>query len=108
MKIFDYRQRLIDDYASYVKSFIEIRDPRIRAYVDETLDGGYLWPEPLIQLNPSFEPGETIEQLVSAGVLHPECARVFRKGKRDSGGVGEPLRLHQHQSEAVRAARTGE
>ncbi len=108
MKIFDFRQRLIDDYASYVKSFIEIRDPRIRAYVDQTLDGGHLWPEPLIQLNPSFEPGESVDQLVSAGVLHPECARVFRKAKRDTGGVGEPLRLHQHQSEAVRTAKTGE
>lgn len=108
MKIFDFRQKLIDDYASYVKSFIEIRDPRIRAYVDQTLDGGHLWPEPLIQLNPSFEPGETVDQLVSAGVLNPECSRIFRKAKKDTGGAGEPLRLHLHQSEAVRTARTGE
>lgn len=107
MKIFDFRNRLIDDYSSYVKSFIEIRDPRIRAYVDQTLDDGHLWPEPLIQMNPSFEPGAWIDDLVRDNTLHPEAVRVFRKNKTDDDPTGEPLRLHKHQSDAVHAARTG-
>ncbi len=106
MRIFDFRNRLIGDYASYVRSFIEIRDPRIRAYVDETLDGGHLWPEPLIQLNPTFESGDSIDELVRDGTLHKGCADVFRTGKKD-GSRGEPLRLHRHQSDAVRVAKTG-
>jgi hypothetical protein len=42
MKVFQLRQRLIDDYGTYVRSFIEIRDARIRARVREELDGALL------------------------------------------------------------------
>ncbi len=108
MDIFDFRRRLIGDYADYVKSFIKIRDEGIKRYVEEKLDEGALWPEPLIQLNPSFKPGETIDELVVQGELHPECGRIFRKDKDQRDGVGRALRLHKHQSEAVRIARRGE
>lgn len=74
--------------------------------METSLAEGLLWPEPLIQLNPSFEPGDWIDELVRQGVLHPECSRIFRIGK-SSAGDGRPLRLHRHQSEAVRVARGG-
>jgi hypothetical protein len=45
MKVFQLRQRLIDDYGTYVRSFIEIRDERIRECVREELDGELLSPE---------------------------------------------------------------
>jgi ATP-dependent helicase YprA (DUF1998 family)/very-short-patch-repair endonuclease len=106
VNVFNLRNRLIDDYAQYVRSFIHIRDPRIRAYVEGELTEGLLWPEPLIQLNPSFASGEWIDELVGAGVLHEECRRVFRI-KNDPKSEGKPLRLHRHQTEAVKAARTG-
>ena len=57
MNIFEFRNRLIGDYASYIQSFIQIRDPQIRTYVQQKLQEGVLWPEPLIQLNPFFLPG---------------------------------------------------
>src|ERR1700686_787452 len=101
MKIFDFRNRLIDDYSSYVKSFIEIDDVRIRQYVDRTLEEGYLWPEPLIEMNPGFERGQFIDELVSDGTLHPECAKIFRRGKTDTKPKGERLQLHKHQSDAI-------
>jgi len=44
MDVFALRDRLIDDYADYVRSFIEIHDPRIGAEVERELDGGRLWP----------------------------------------------------------------
>jgi len=104
--IFDFRNQLIGDYGKYVKSFIQIRDTRIKEYVESVLDEESLWPEPLIQLNPSFAPGEWIDELVRAGALHQECSRIFRKDKSDkSDGVG--LRLHRHQTEAIHAAQTG-
>lgn len=56
----------------------EIRDKRIAKRVDRDLEGGYLWPNPLTQLNPSFEPGEELRQLVDEGLLHEECLRIFR------------------------------
>jgi ATP-dependent helicase YprA (DUF1998 family) len=107
MDVFKLRDRLTGDYADYVRSFIQIRDDRIREHVDREMTGGLLWPDPLIQLNPSFEPGETIDELVEEGVLHPECRRIFQVGKDASGSAGKALRLHRHQVEAVRAARTG-
>src|SRR6266852_1189351 len=105
--IFDFRDQLIDDYATYVNSFLQIRDPAIQAYVKGKMEEGALWPEPLIQLNPLFEQGESIDALVAEGVLHPECARIFRKGKSEDDAQGQPLRLHRHQSQAIRVARGG-
>lgn len=85
---------------------MNIRDDRIREHVRRELDAGLLCPEPLIQLNPTFEPGRAIDDLVTEGVLHPECARIFRK-KESRDDPGKPLRLHRHQEDAIRAARTG-
>jgi ATP-dependent helicase YprA (DUF1998 family) len=109
MHIFGFRNRLVGEYASYVKSFIQIRDPLIRQYVEQTLDDGALWPQPLIQLNPSFEPGDRIDDLVKQGILHSECASIFRKDKDkpEYYGSGRPLVLHRHQSDAIRAAQDG-
>lgn len=106
MNVFELRRRLINDYADYVRSFIRIRDPRIKACVDEHLDDGLLWPDPLIQLNPSFEQGESIDDLVEGGTLHPECRGIFRlkAGQQDQGKM---LRLHRHQAEAIKVARLG-
>jgi ATP-dependent helicase YprA (DUF1998 family) len=108
MHIFHLRDRLIQEYAAYTSSFVQIRDQQIKAYVDQCLAAGVLWPEPLIQLNPSFEPGEWIDELVYAGVLHTECSRIFRKDKHDSMSEGQPLRLHRHQAEAIRTAKGGD
>jgi ATP-dependent helicase YprA (DUF1998 family) len=107
MDVFHLRQHLIDDYSRYIGSFIQIRSPRISKLVRDSIQEGLLWPEPLIQLNPAFEPGEWIDELVKQEVLHQECSRVFRI-KSVEDGYGKPLRLHRHQAEAVRAAKTGE
>ena len=106
MDIFQFRDQLIGDYASYVKSFIQIRDRRINEHVEQSLEAGALWPEALIQLNPSFESGGWIDEHVSASTLHPEAARVFRINKEKHEDE-RPLRLHKHQAEAILIAREG-
>jgi hypothetical protein len=63
--VFGLRQRLVDDYADFTRSFVVIRDEQIRTRVDEELDAGLLWPHPIVQLNPAFEPGGMIR--ASAG-----------------------------------------
>jgi hypothetical protein len=78
MDVFDLRRKLVNSYANYIRSFIQVRDARIDARVKEELDSGLLWPEPFIQLNPSFEPGQTVDQLVDEGILHQTCRKVFR------------------------------
>jgi ATP-dependent helicase YprA (DUF1998 family) len=105
LDVFELRQRLIDDYARYVRSFVSIRDQRVREVVDGSLDHGLLWPEPRIGLNPAFAPGEWIDDLVAQRVLHPACSSIFRLKPDD--GPGQGLRLHRHQAEAIAAARTG-
>lgn len=106
MNIFEFRHQLIQDYAAYTRSFIQIRDEQIRDFVQGQLESGVLWPDPLIQLNPSFEPGLFIDELAAEGVLHPECSRIFRI-KPEPVSAGQPLRLHRHQGDAIRIARGG-
>lgn len=107
MDVFRLRNRLIADYTAYIKSFITIQDNRIGIHVEEELQKGTLWPAPLIQLNPNFQQGAWIEELVTQGILHTQAGRIFRLDKNRSP-IGKPMRLHQHQSDAVIAARSGD
>jgi ATP-dependent helicase YprA (DUF1998 family) len=106
LNVFRLRDEVVDGYADYVRSFLTIADPHIKGYVEDRLAEGHLWPEALVQLNPAFEPGASIDELVAQGVLHPETSRVFRR-RKETFPEGDPLRLHRHQDEAVRIARTG-
>jgi hypothetical protein len=106
MDVFELRGNVVEEYGRYVRSFIKIRDPRIDALVKDEFDRGLLWPEPLVQLNPSFEPGESLDSLVRRGVLHPSCGDVFRD-KPSAGTDRGPLQFHHHQVEAIEAARAG-
>lgn len=107
MDVFDLRARLVADYQSYTQSFIKIRDRRIGEFVDNVLNAGAFWPEPLLQLNPTFLAGGTIDDLVEKGVLHPECARIFRIDKSDNDHSGKRLLLHEHQRAAIVKAKEG-
>jgi superfamily II DNA/RNA helicase len=104
--VFEVRDRLISDFSDYISGFISIRDPRIRDKVESEFERGLLWPDPLIQLNPSFERGGHVTDLVDQGLLHPECARVFSR-KETQEDTGTPLRLYRHQVDAIQAATTG-
>jgi ATP-dependent helicase YprA (DUF1998 family) len=108
--VFGFRERFVDDYEEYTRSFIAVRDGRAAATVDAELEGGLLWPEPLVQLNPSFAPGGTIDELVAEGTLHPTCSQVFRSGKGEGAAgaaTGKPIGLYRHQAEAIRTAHSG-
>jgi len=103
MNVFELRQTLISKYQDYVQSFIRIRDQEIEKLVKDELKEGLLWPWPLVQLNPFFERGKSIPELVDERILSPECNRIFRVGKT-SKGEGSVLSLHRHQEEAIRVA----
>lgn len=107
MDVFALRNDLTDDYARYIQGFIRIRDPRIQETIEREIRDGLLWPQPLVQISPSFEPGGWVDDLVASGLLHPECGRVFRAGKGEAAGE-RGIRLHRHQVDAIQAARTGE
>lgn len=60
--IFEFRNRLIGEYASFSRSF-----------VNAEYDAGRFWPEPLVQINPNFKRAQTVAQLVAEELLHPGC-----------------------------------
>ena len=107
MDVFDFRDELVSEYERFSRSFTSIRAGDISQAVDEAYKIGRFWPAPLIQLNPNFVPGGSVDDLVSEGILEPECAKVFRLKQKDNA-FGLPLTLHQHQSEAIDIARRGE
>ena len=109
MDAFEVRRQLVADYAGYIHGFIHIRDQKIREHVENGLASGLLWPDPLIQLNPAFESGDSIDELVEARILHDECANVFQKDKQPGpNNAGKALRLYKHQSDAIRVAVGGQ
>ena len=55
MNIFETHSSIVSDYENYITSFLKIADPTIRKKVEAELSQGKLWPEPLLQFNPSFE-----------------------------------------------------
>jgi superfamily II DNA/RNA helicase len=105
MDVFRVRDRLIDDYREFTGSFVDIHDKNIREHVAERMARGYQWPDPWLSLNPNFASGGTVTDLIAEGLLDPECERIFRL--KDDNPDGPVLRLHQHQREAIEAARTG-
>ncbi len=102
MNAFSLRERIIEDYRSYIQSFLRMADLRVAQFVNTRLEEGALWPDPLVQLSPAYADGPTVEELVSAGILHPLCSDIFRTTSRD--GLSHPIRLYRHQAEAIEAA----
>ena len=91
MDALSLHSKILDGYKDYIRSFIDIHDPDIREKVDESLRSRKLWPEPLIQFNPSFERKASLDSLVADGTLHRQVGQVF-KG----------FSLYVHQVEAMR------
>ena len=106
MDVFEFRERLVADYEQFTRSFTRIRAGDIKSFIDREYQSGRFWPAPLVQVNPNFRSGASVEELVAAGALHPECQRIFRHGKA-SGSFGTSMRLHLHQEEAVSLAAQG-
>src|SRR6478672_8128519 len=100
MDVFGLRQRLVDDYADFTRSFVNIRDARIDAHVEEELKDGLLWPDPIVQLNPAFESGGYVADAVKDMLLDSRCEQIFARAKTAAEPHGEPLRFHRHQREA--------
>jgi len=108
MDVFAFRKELIAEYARFSRSFTILKAQDIHAAVDAAYTEGRFWPDPLIQLNPHFVPGGSIEDFVAQGTLDAECAKIFRSKKTPTDTFGKRLVLHRHQSEAIDIARRGE
>ncbi len=107
MDVFHLRDKIIGDYSSYITSFFEIADDRIKNAVQKEFQDGLLWPEPLLQLNPAFAMEGSVDELVHQGMLHPLCGDIFRRDKNEDNPIGSPMFLYKHQVEAIHAAQSG-
>ena len=96
MNVFHTHASIIEDYSSYIRSFISIADSDIRQVVDRALSTGKLWPEPLLQFNPSFEMFGGLEKLIESKTLHEAIGDIFKGYK-----------LYHHQVEAIRLGTSG-
>ena len=90
MNIFNVHNDIIGEYQSYIESFINIKNDKIKEKVESDLASGKLWPEPLIQFNPSFKPGSSVKELSDSGVLHEDVNQIFTG-----------YSLYEHQVQAI-------
>lgn len=97
MNVFDIHAGIIKDYANYIGSFINIADEAIATVVRSDLAEGKLWPQPLLQFNPSYEMAGGIAEIARAGTVHRDLADIF-KG----------YSLYQHQLAAIKLGTKGE
>ncbi|MEI7747538.1 MAG: hypothetical protein WCI81_00510 [Chlorobiaceae bacterium] len=74
MQAFKIRKAIVDDYKNSLNSFTNIRDSRIHEKVQEAFEKGTFLPEPLLQFNPSFELGESLQEIAFSILIHPAHA----------------------------------
>ncbi len=93
MDAFFTHRNVIDDYRSYLKSFLSIADSRIQDTVRSSFDGAGFIPEPLIQFNPAYIEGLSLSELAmeSNNKINDQLPRALGN-----------YRLFHHQVEALR------
>lgn len=101
MDVFSLRDSIVSEYRKFATSFTTIHAEDIRAQVEAIYAQGRFWPDPLIQINPSYKRGANIEALIAAGALDPRTAEIFRADDA-------PLSLYKHQEQAIALASQGE
>lgn len=103
LTIFDLHESVLAEYRDFVRSFLLVSDERARKFVDKVLsEEEKLWPEPLVQISPSYEFGHTVDEIARQGLITQECALIFRKAD------GQSIRLYRHQEEAIRKVQARE
>ncbi len=90
MNILKFHKSLIDSYKTYIQSFVNIKDKKIANFVEKEISEKKLWPEPLVQFNPTFEKGSLLSALVNEANLHPILPQIF-----------DGFELFKHQEEAI-------
>lgn len=103
MNIFELDRALVERYASFARSFSSIKAPEIDRQIRAVYDERKFWPDPLVTINPRYEPGKSIDELASEGVIEPELVSIFAAGPNRT-----PIRLHRHQQRSVAKARNSE
>ena len=108
LDVFSLRDSVVAEYKKFATSFTTIHAEDIRRQVEAIYAQERYWPEPLIQINPSYRRSTSIEALVTGGVLEPGSADIFRLPPTANAPRGEALSLYKHQEQAIALASQGE
>ena len=99
MNIIDFANKRDERYLEYIKSSVKVSDERIKTMVESAFDNKTLWPDRLIQFNPTFAPGKSVEEMIAGDSdgpnkvdLDPRLSSFFQN------------RFHKHQEDALRLA----
>jgi len=79
MDVFDLDRRVVREYSDFARSFTKMRSADIRDHIDEQYSSDRFRPEPILQLNPHFQVGTSVRDLVAGGLLHADTAKFFRQ-----------------------------
>src|SRR5277367_634380 len=107
MDVFALDDHLLAQYTGFARSFTRIRSAELQGEVNRLYAGRRFWPEPLLQLNPHYEGGGSIQSLVGANGLVEDCARIFLDRRAAPDAADKSLKLHRHQAQALGLALDG-
>jgi len=96
MQAFKVHKAIVEDYKNYLNSFTNIKDVRIKEKVKDAFDQGIFLPEPLLQFNPSFDLGESLQELQIKEPIHEDLKKIFGS-----------YNLYFHQVEAIKKGVNG-
>ncbi|MDR0938844.1 MAG: DEAD/DEAH box helicase [Mediterranea sp.] len=90
MNIIDLHRELKQRYKEYIGSFTTIKDKEIADRVEQSMQEEEMWPEALIQFNPSFAEGMSVAEMIGKGLpIHGDLEYFFKD------------RFYRHQQEAI-------
>ena len=101
MKAFQFDRRIVESYENFSRSFSRIKANDLSDEIARQYEAGRFWPDALLSLNPHYEEGQTVDDLVDSGDLCSETAQVFRFGST-------PIRFYRHQGQAIAKACAGQ
>lgn len=102
MNPFETLRYVQEQYKTYVYTFQKIKNPHIQRWIfDRINNGSLLWRAPHVQLNQRFAPGQTLQEMITNGLLHPDVQKVFTTRDADGKLTTNPINPRKHQSESV-------
>lgn len=65
MNVFDFRQKLVNEYAEFTHNFKRVKSYDIRAFVDGEYASKKYKSKRLVQVSQNFQPGDTVKHIPS-------------------------------------------
>ena len=98
---FELRDDVVHAYREYVEGFIRISDPRVREEVDRSFAAGEPWPDPWVQINPTYRSDADVDRLIEQGTFDAAIRPIF------TAGDGTGWKFYAHQVSAFERAAAG-